>query len=166
MLLGFPIWASFSAATPFMLDEKTYEYKQSPLGTSRILVVCLPNPITVKSKLSDPLYASIDWKGFEERDLVIVEIREETAYIIAAHKKGSEVPRFITTYSDRFRAGAMKDGVGHIAECKNKLEYVLIGKDQTQKKRWNLFPSNEDLYSLIDAMPMRRFEMRQRKENN
>lgn len=52
-----------------------------------------------------------------------------------------------------------------ITRCENALEYVLIGKDETQKNRWYLFPSENDLFQVIDAMPMRRFEMRQRGEN-
>jgi len=96
--------------------------------------MCEPDNIIPKSKA---LHTSIDWDGFEERDLVIVELGTDKTSRLAK-----------------------------IARCDNKLEYVLIGKDQTQKRRWNLFPSNDELYSLIDAMPMRRYEMRQRAGKN
>jgi len=78
-----------------------------------------------------------DRDGFEERDLVIVKIGKDKSHRLA-----------------------------RIARCENKLEYVLIGKDQTQKMRWDLFPPKNELYSLIDAMPMRRYEMREGQIND
>jgi len=80
---------------------------------------------------------SVDRDGFEDRDLIIIKIGKGKSHRLA-----------------------------RIARCENKLEYVLIGKDTTQKQRWDLFPSNDELYSLIDAMPMRRYEMRQRAGKN
>ena len=78
-----------------------------------------------------------DRDGLEERDLVIVNIGKGKSHRLA-----------------------------RIARCENKLEYVLIGKDQTQKMRWDLFPPKNELYSLIDAMPMRRYEMREGQIND
>jgi len=101
------------------------------------LVICKSDHLATTKESSAAFYASIDWKGFEERDLVVAETVKSKA-----------------------------DRLTKIAGCENKLEYVLIGKDQTQKRRWNLLPSNDELYSLIDAMPMRRFEMRQRRGKN
>lgn len=37
---------------------------------------------------------------------------------------------------------------------------VLIGKDGTEKKRWTRVTPPEEIFALIDAMPMRRAEMR------
>lgn len=79
----------------------------------------------------------IDWAGYEERHITIVEI------------KHTKLP---------------DSRIGGIAQCNNKREYVLIGKDQTRKKRWDEYPTNDDLYATIDAMPMRRVEMRQQME--
>ena len=80
---------------------------------------------------------SVDRDGFEERDLVIVKIGKGKSHRLA-----------------------------RIARCENKLEYVLIGKDQTQKMRWDLFPPKNELYPLIDSMPMRRYEMREGQIND
>ena len=131
-----------------------------------MLAICLPDHATVKSKQADQLFAAIDWQGFEERDLVIVEIRKYSAHVVKEHSRGMSVPRYKTSFSERYTVGSRSKGLSEITKCENKLEYVLIGKDETQKKRWTLFPSNDDLYALIDAMPMRRFEMRQQKETN
>jgi effector-binding domain-containing protein len=40
---------------------------------------------------------------------------------------------------------------------------LLVGKDGTEKKRWTSVPSIEEIFEIIDAMPMRQREM-QRKE--
>ena len=151
-------------AAPFQIDEPE-PWAKNPLGKSSILAVCLPDHATIKSKQANPLYASIDWKGFSERDLVILEMRKASAHIVSKHDKGDRVPRYVTTFSQRNRVGSKSKGLDVIAACENKLEYVLIGKDTGVKMRWDLFPPNNELYALIDAMPMRRFEMRQRKEN-
>lgn len=155
-----------AAAKPFDVEFGEQKLTESPLGNSRILVICLPDHATIESKQADPLYMSIDWSGFEERDLVIVEMRNYSAHVVKEHFKGIAVPRYKIPYSGRYIAGTGSTGVGLASRCDNKLEYVLIGKDGTQKRRWDLFPSNSDLYTIIDAMPMRRFEMRQQKEKN
>lgn len=150
-------------AKPFDMDEPNFS--PSPLGEQRVLVICLPESVTIESKLADPLYASIDWHGFKERDLEILEFRKQTSHLVKEHLRAKPVPRALVTHLWYYTAESHKK-IGIIANCENKLEYVLIGKDGTQKRRWNLFPSNDELYSLIDAMPMRRFEMRNKRNGN
>jgi hypothetical protein len=41
---------------------------------------------------------------------------------------------------------------------------VLIGLDGTVKRRWESLPEAEDLFSIIDAMPMRQRELKEREE--
>jgi len=151
-------------AKPFEIDEPKFSH--SPLGEQRLLVICLPESATIKSKLSDPLYASLDWPGFEERDLSILEFRKYSSHLISEHPKKDPVPRAIVSQWGHYATGSEHKKISKIAKCQNKLEYVLIGKDETQKRRWSLFPSDDDLYSIIDAMPMRRYEMRQRADKN
>jgi hypothetical protein len=38
--------------------------------------------------------------------------------------------------------------------------WILIGKDGSPKARWSKVPSPDQLFGLIDAMPMRQAEMR------
>ncbi len=136
----------------------------NPLGEQRILVVCLPDTATIESKLTNPLYSSIDWSGFKERDLVILEFRKYTSHIVSEHRRKEIVPRALTTHSWYYESDHAK--MMTLTRCKNKIEYVLIGKDTGVKMRWDLFPPNDELYELIDSMPMRRFEMRKQKEKN
>jgi len=150
-------------AKPFEMDEPSFS--PSPLGEQRILVICLPESATIESKLADPLYASIDWKGFKERDLEILEYRKQTSHLVEEHGRADPVPRALITHA-WYYGTVPHEKISAITKCENKLEYVLIGKDGSQKRRWSLFPTNDDLYSTIDAMPMRRFEMRERKWND
>ena len=46
----------------------------------------------------------------------------------------------------------------------NKDKIVLIGKDGSIKKKWNKPVSTDKLFSIIDAMPMRKAEMRKKNE--
>jgi len=41
------------------------------------------------------------------------------------------------------------------------VEYVLIGKDGGEKRRWQDSLPRGELFDTIDAMPMRQYEMRQ-----
>jgi hypothetical protein len=50
----------------------------------------------------------------------------------------------------RFRAGA-------------KAVWILIGKDGGEKSRWTKAPKPEELFRLIDAMPMRQAEINRKK---
>lgn len=164
LLIGL-LYGVTASAIPFDMEFGERKFTESPLGNSRILVVCLPDHATIESKQADPLYRSTDWQGFEERDVVVVEMRKYSTHVIGQHARGSEVPRYNIHYAAGYKVGSGTRGVGLVSQCENKLEYVLIGKDGTQKQRWDLFPSNNDLYALIDAMPMRQYEMRQKASN-
>ena len=126
------------------------------LEDSRIFAICVPTHNTK----ADKLYSTIDWDGFGERDLVIIEVQNNAANIVTSDDKLKLTLRSRATnnFSDR--------SIMPIIQCGERLEFVLIGKDKTVKQRWNNFPSFGTLYALIDAMPIRRFEMRQQKEKN
>ena len=148
-------------AKPFNLGEP--KFSPNPFGEQRVLVICFPESATIESSLADPLYTSIDWDGFKERDLVILEFRKQTSHLVKEHRRAEPVPRALITHAWYYTTES-HEKISAVTKCENKLEYVLIGKDATQKKRWNLFPSNDDLYSTIDAMLMRRFEVRQKAD--
>ena len=150
-------------AKPFNLDEP--KFSPSPLGEQRVLVICLPESATIESSLTDPFYTSIDWDGFKERDLEILEFRKQTSHLVKEHRRAEAVPRALVTHAWYHTTESHKK-IGTTTKCDNKLEYVLIGKDKTVKKRWGLFPSNDDLYSTIDAMPMRQIEIRNKRNSN
>lgn len=121
----------------------------NPLGQNRLLIAC--------QKIDAPFYQTLDWKGFEERDLLMIELTSEESYIVSQ----GLIPRSETTIKQSlFDDTKLRDRV----ICKSATDFVLIGKDTGIKKRWNELPSLVDIYNTIDAMPMRRFEMRQTKK--
>ena len=115
------------------------------LGEDRLLVIC-----------NDALLPSeIDWDGFAERDLIILE--SSGRYVNYLYKDKSEVPaRVLLRSSKRFQ---------EIVACSDASEFILIGKDTGVKKRWEDTLPIHDLFQTIDAMPMRQYEMRTRGRN-
>ena len=86
-----------------------------------------------------------DEEGIKERHLLIFIVEENTI-----HQLFSDA-RFETSRSvENYNKGA-----------DNTLQFVLIGKDGGMKMRESGTVSLKQLYAVIDAMPMRRSEMRQ-----
>ena len=123
-----------------------------PLGTHRLLVICLLE----NSVKTSHIYKSTDWENFAERDLHYIELRPDGAYTVKpqTHLK----PNHIRHRADK----ALRTE----ANCKHNFEFVLIGNDGSQKKRWSGLMSSQELFATIDAMPFRRFEMRQQAKRN
>lgn len=123
----------------------------SPLGKDRILVLCLLKK-NDGEKFKE-FYGSVKWDEFSERDLVLVEVSENIlGSVFGDSRKGARHH----DYGDMLRRKA---------DCKDELEFVLIGKDTSVKARWKNDFTQEDLFNRIDAMPMRRFEMLQQRKN-
>jgi len=131
----------------------------SPLGKDRILVLCSLN--NVDEEALREFYESVRWSEFSERDLTLIEISKGmVSSVLGISLKNSS--RWVNAarhhdYGDKLRKRA---------NCDGDLEFVLIGKDTGVKMRWTNDFTQEDLFSRIDAMPMRRFEMRQQREKN
>ena len=124
----------------------------SPLGQDRILVLCVAGKHD--DKVLKAFYSSVKWNEFADRDLRLVEISKNTlSSVFGADRRGARHHDF----GDKLRRRA---------NCKVDLEFVLIGKDTGVKARWKTDFTQDELFARIDAMPMRRFEIRQRKENN
>ena len=143
-------FAAASLAGPAYANDG--ESLEDPLGVHRLLVICL---LENSDKTSD-IYETTDWKGFAERDLYYIELRPDGAYTVKpeTHLKFNHIRH----RSDKaLRAEA---------NCKHDFEFILIGNDGTQKRRWTGLMSSEDLFATIDAMPFRRFEMRQQAKRN
>ncbi|WP_462319622.1 DUF4174 domain-containing protein [Marinilabilia sp.] len=86
--------------------------------------------------------------GLEERKLVIYSVMPEK------YKKGIQAEKWMesTRLNDRYREGG------------KKFEVILLGLDGRVKLRQSEILSIEKLFRTIDAMPMRRNELRN-KEN-
>jgi hypothetical protein len=91
-----------------------------------------------------------DKKGMLDRDLKIFFIAEK------------EVEEIFTDVKPIFSTDELREKFN---VDKKDFQYLLIGKDGGVKIRQNRFLPNEQLFATIDAMPMRRQEMRY-KDNN
>ncbi|WP_189585000.1 DUF4174 domain-containing protein [Litorimonas cladophorae] len=122
----------------------------------RILAFC-DNPASDQSLLlAERVRPTIDWVGFNERDLVLVEVIGDTTHPIISLKDGQR---------DRVEQVLLNDFQPKEI-CREDFEFVLIGRDGAVKKRWQKFLSVEDLFQTIDAMPMRRFEIMSSQRSN
>ena len=143
-------FAAASLAGPAYANDG--ESLEDPLGVHRLLILCLLE----NSDKTSGIYETTDWKGFAERDLYYIELRPDAVYTI---KPDLDVkPNRILHRSDK----ALRE----VASCENNFEIVLIGNDGTQKRRWAELMSSQELFATIDAMPFRRFEMRQKTDKN
>lgn len=119
-------------------------------GNKRILLVCntgIDNP-------SKRVLPAMDWEGFAERDVVVVAMSRGGVKILNA---------------DGTRDFPSSDSLSQVHQrkkCDSGIDFNLIGKDGGVKKRWSDTVWTEDLFTTIDAMPMRRYEMRLKKSQN
>ena len=85
----------------------------------------------IKDKQINDLHE--DKKGLQERDIII--------HTFEVNKAESEVKKYNIATADSFT-------------------FILIGKDGGEKFRSKDIVANKKLFSIIDAMPMRRQEMK------
>ena len=127
-----------------------------PLGMHRLLVLCLLENDSDSAVDVAEIYGDTNWKSFAERDLHYIELHRDAAYIVAPE-----------THSKRKRIRLRSDkALRQESDCGNDFEAVLIGNDGMRKSRWAGKLSFQDLFATIDAMPFRRFEMRQKAKRN
>lgn len=119
-------------------------------GNTRILLVC-------NTGIDDPverILPAMDWQGFVERDVVVVTTALGRVEIL--NPDGTR----------DFPSSNTLTQIHQRKNCKRGIDFNLIGKDGGVKRLWSDVVWTEDLYKTIDAMPMRRFEMRQQKDKN
>jgi hypothetical protein len=85
----------------------------------------------------------------KDRDLVVFEMCERDS----AKMNGSDI--------DRQTADAIRD---HFSVPSNKFSLILVGKDGGIKLKRHDHVSLEEVFELIDSMPMRQSEMRQKDQ--
>jgi len=131
---------------------------------NRILLVCSKSYNAPDASFFQQSYKNIDFAGFREREILIVSVLEKPriAWVLSNNQYGSDPKMWIapaeTDVEKLTELGACHKGQNSVA---------LIGKDGSMKKTWvGDFPKNEELFSLIDAMPMRQQEMRQQSDGN
>ena len=132
-----------------------------PLGHYRLLVMCIPEASVSANNQFQKAYFKINWDEFAERDLVLVHSQSATTYTLYGLPINKQTPFGMTV--DWNRTQHINNNVSNRARCADRFETVLIGKDTGVKKRWDAFPLQQDIFNIIDAMPMRRYEMKTRE---
>lgn len=123
--------------------------RHEPLGNNRILVAC-------HQSSSDALLGirpHMDWSGFKDRDIVFMVQANDAIYILTE-----------TALPTRLRSISVAQ-IRSDADCSVENGYTLIGKDTGVKQRWSGPLNVDELFQTIDAMPMRKFEMKTRDVN-
>ncbi len=130
----------------------------SELGTHfRKLIVFAPEGPTLgiagmkwramRQLLADPAFSA----GLAERDVVVVLVSREAEPIpgpvLTARVAASET-------SAARRVCGLGDGPGAL---------VLVGKDGGCKQTWTSAPAAAEVFALIDSMPMRQAELKEKK---
>jgi hypothetical protein len=102
------------------------------------------------SQADNPLYQQqtdllrADQPGLDERDLLIFSVLSDR---VVSETATVGVER-ATKLRERYRVD------------ENSFVFILIGKDGSEKMRSDTLVTRNELYALVDAMPMRREEMR------
>ncbi len=120
-------------------------------GQSRILFSC-----TSSTDALDEITPKMDWAKFLERDLDLVSATGNSAYLNYFVDGDVQRSPLYGSYVDR---------IIEESNCNDDTSFVLIGKDGRVKYRWQNNVATEELFEIIDAMPMRQFEMMQKIEN-
>jgi hypothetical protein len=114
---------------------------------NRILLIFSTNEDS--SQLMDQEEALLrDKAGLDERDLLIFEITRD-----------QDIRELI--HQNKYRSSA--DLWQSFKIIKSDFTVILIGKDGTEKFRSTSAITSKELYAVIDAMPMRKAEMRKHR---
>ncbi|MFO7738870.1 MAG: DUF4174 domain-containing protein [Desulfatiglandaceae bacterium] len=116
---------------------------------NRLLLLFAPSPTHPSF---DQLHKSLQVRnaGVKDRDLVVFEIFESDR---STMNNDSLDPQTARSLREEFSVS------------QGEFRVILIGKDGGIKLKRQSQTRLEDIFSLIDAMPMRREEMRQKSEN-
>jgi len=138
----------------------------APIGTNgsviddarwnaRLLLICGKEDAALGSPLQKSQFKITDWTGYAEREITVVGVSLGTSIIFDSAS--------FAAGGDGVSIHVWNDGDAKLeqkADClEGKPSLTLIGKDGGVKARWDEPISNEDLFTIIDAMPMRQSEM-------
>ena len=136
-LTALAIALSLAASTVMAAPRSQYQWEK------RILVLLGENRGSDLDRQEEILRQAVE--GLADRDMLLLSLqgdRTETLFGAAAELDAQAVRESIGWDGSAFQA-------------------VLIGKDGGVKQRWPQPVSVEELFAVIDAMPMRANEMRQ-----
>ena len=120
-----------------MFDLSEYQWK------NRLILLFSPQTNNMYQQQHDLLRT--DQPGLNERDLLVFSVIGDRV-VVETDSAGIE------------RAAKLRE---HYRVDESTFTFILIGKDGSEKMRSNTVVTRNELYSIIDAMPMRREEMRE-----
>jgi len=141
----------FSLTSAAQAHADSGEVSFNPIGTNRIIFVCLTDLPDEAAVDVSQTYDRLDWDGFAERHLLVFEVQDTTLYLVQRDGVSWR----------RVEQSGSADALRRRANCRGDLDFVLIGKDGGEKMRWQESLPRRPLFDTIDAMPMRQYEMRQ-----
>jgi hypothetical protein len=133
----------FFLSTQTEVDIDLSDYK----GEKRVLIVVAKNH---KEMFYTKQIRSVQTDGLDERDLILVSLTGKTGFVKSKNKH-----QIINLKSvEKLRK--------QLQIRQEEFMVILIGKDGREKHRQNTPVTSAELFSMIDAMPMRKAEMRKK----
>lgn len=129
---------------PMLTFGQSEDVLQPYLWKNRLLIVFAPSSrnLDYQKQMSMIEKAST---GFAERHLIVFSVFENQG---------------ITSTHQSLDSHTCKKLYKKFKVSKDKFTIILIGKDSGEKYRKNTILTAEELFAVIDAMPMRKAEMR------
>ncbi|MEL7108146.1 MAG: DUF4174 domain-containing protein [Pseudomonadota bacterium] len=128
----------------------------------RLVIVCEADDGVTDPVLATAQYEAAfeDWPGYIERDLILVWVSQDDIMTWYPKPHRFKAATLLIGYYDTDETN-LRGRTG----CDADTNFVaLIGKDGDVKAKSASIISNNDLFALIDAMPMRLQEMRRGSE--
>jgi hypothetical protein len=135
-LLVFAATGGYALDATRLMPELTWE--------KRVLLVFAPDRQDAELRRQNTMLAAIG-DGLVERDMIVIRAFADDHVAVDGHIHAQSASSFYRRFEvdrDEFRV-------------------ILVGKDGGVKLDRNLAVSGDDLFALIDSMPMRRYEMQQ-----
>lgn len=114
-------------------------------GKNRIILLFTPDYQDHRFQRQQAIFQNSKDK-FRERDVIIIEMNQNDGYGESQYSE-AEVLQIRKKYSVK----------------SSEYSVILIGKDGLEKSRYSDVVQAEQLFSLIDSMPMRKEEMKNRR---
>ena len=136
VLLWFSATASYALDAAQLMPELTWE--------RRVLLVFAPHAQGAELRLQDALLEAVG-DGLNERDMTVIRVFGDDRVAVDGniHEKSA------SSFYARFDVD------------RGEFRVILVGKDGGVKLDRNVAVRSEELFALIDSMPMRRYEMQQ-----
>jgi hypothetical protein len=136
VLLLFATTGSYALDAARLMPELTWE--------RRVLLVFAPDQQDAELRQQDDILETVG-DGLGERDMTVIRVFADDRVAVDGNIHGQSASSFYRRFDvdrDEFRV-------------------ILVGKDGGIKLDRNVAVGSEELFALIDSMPMRRYEMQQ-----